>query len=90
MSLEHRLHITAFCNRITEQLNTRAAQSDIFPAAEDSPLFTGTPQNAPASPYQPEAQADQPAMFDRREYIAPKHSTRPAANPPPIIGGLFD
>ena len=65
-------------------------QSAIFPAGEDSPLFTGTPQAAPASPYQPEAQADQPAMFDRREDIAPKRSTRPATNPPPVIGGLFD
>jgi len=31
MNLEHRLHITAFCNRITEQLNTRATRSAANP-----------------------------------------------------------
>ena len=65
-------------------------QTGMFPAGEDSPLFTGTPQTAPASPYQPEAQTGQPAMFDRREYIAPRRSARPATNPPPLVGGLFD
>ena len=71
-------------------LTGKRIQAAIFTTAEDSPLFTGTPQNAPASPYQPKAQPDQPAMFDRREYIALKRNARPAANPPPIVGGLFD